>query len=237
MIAIGQFFFRYRNAVFPLVMLLAVLAAVPQYSFGSHAMDSIVDLVGIALILAGQTLRVITIGYDYIRRGGRDGRVYAEGLVQGGVFAHCRNPLYVGNILMASGFLVVLGNTGLIIIGIPLVVFVYAAIVSAEEDFLSRQFGAEYADYCRRVNRWIPSWKGIRQTLAELDFNWQRVLVKEYNTIFAVLGILLVIQTWTRVTEGQMSQGSWNWVIASGCVLVGAYVAIRALKKKRVIRG
>ncbi len=237
MIAIGQFFFRYRNAVFPLVMLLAALAAVPQYSFGSHAMDSVVDLVGIALILAGQTLRVITVGYDYIRRGGRDGRVYAEGLVQGGVFAHCRNPLYVGNILMASGFLVVMGNTGLIIIGVPLVAFVYAAIVSAEEDFLSRQFGAEYADYCRRVNRWIPSWQGIRQTLAELDFNWKRVLVKEYNTIFAVLAILLVIQTWTRVTEGQMSQGSWNWVIASGCVLFGAYVAIRTLKKKRVIRG
>jgi len=102
MIALGQFFFRYRNAVFPLMMLVALAIVRPRYSFGSPSSDWLVDAVGLVLIFAGQTLRVITIGYDYIRRGGRDGRVYAEGLVQGGVFAHCRNPLYLGNILVSG---------------------------------------------------------------------------------------------------------------------------------------
>jgi len=92
MIAIGQFFFRFRNALFPLIVLAAVLLARPHYSFGSEAMDLLVDLLGIAIIFAGQTLRVITIGYEYIRRGGRDGQVYAKDLVQGGIFAHCRTP-------------------------------------------------------------------------------------------------------------------------------------------------
>ena len=175
MIAVGQFFFRFRNAIFPLVMLCAVLLARPQYSFGSAAMDWLVDLFGIALILAGQILRVITIGYEYIRRGGRDGQVYAEGLVQGGVFAHCRNPLYLGNILMASGFLVVLGQGWLIAVGVPLVVFIYIAIVAAEEDYLSRQFGDQYAAYRERVNRWLPKWKGFSASVATMRFNWQRV--------------------------------------------------------------
>lgn len=237
MIAVGQFFFRYRNAIFPLVMLCAVLLARPQYSFGSAAMDALVDLVGIAMILAGQTLRVITIGYEYIRRGGRDGRVHAEGLVQGGVFAHCRNPLYLGNILMAVGFLVVLGQGWLIAVGVPLVVLVYVAIVAAEEDYLSRQFGEEYADYCGRVNRWLPNWKGIRQSVAAMRFNWQRVLVKEYNTIFAVLAVLLFIQTWTRVGEGGMSEARWIWSIGIGCVLLAGYLTVRALKKKRLLHG
>ncbi|MGB5834142.1 MAG: isoprenylcysteine carboxylmethyltransferase family protein [Thiohalocapsa sp.] len=237
MIVIGQFFFRYRNAIFPLVMVFAVLLARPHYSFGNQAMDTVVDLFGIVMILAGQTLRVVTIGYEYIRRGGRDGRVYAEDLVQGGVFAHCRNPLYVGNILIAVGFLFVLGQAGLIAIGAPLVVLVYVAIVSAEEEYLSGRFGDTYRAYCDSVNRWIPTWKGLRESLAPMRFNWKRVLVKEYNTIFAVLTALLVIQTWTLILEGQMSDGRWVMVMATCCILLAGYLSTRVLKKKRVLRG
>ena len=237
MIAVGQFLFRFRNAIFPSVMLCALLFARPYYSFGSEAMDWLVDLVGIALIVAGQALRAITIGYEYIRRGGRDGRVYAEGLVQGGVFAHCRNPLYLGNILLAVGFLVVLGQGWLIAACVPLVVFVYIAIVAAEEDYLSREVGDQYMAYQKRVNRWLLNWKGFRDAVAPMRFNWQRVLVKEYNTVFAVLAGLLFIQTYTRSLEGGMSQGRWFLVTAIGCLLAVGYLAIRMLKKKGLIRG
>lgn len=237
MIAIGQFLFRFRNAIFPLVMLCTLLFARPYYSLGSEAMDWLLDLVGIAMIAAGQALRVLTIGYQYIRRGGRDGRVYAKGLVQGGVFAHCRNPLYVGNILLAVGFLLVIGQWWLIAAGVPLVIFVYIAIVAAEEDYLSREFGDQYAAYQKRVNRWLPNWKGFRESVAPMDFNWQRVLAKEYNTFFAVLAGLLFIEAYTRSLEGGISQGGWALVIAIGSLLAVGFLAIRLLKKKGVIRG
>lgn len=237
MISVGRFFFRFRNTIFPLVILGALLLSRPHYSFGSLATDWLVDLCGIALILAGQTLRVITIGYEYIRRGGRNGRVYAQELIQGGVFAHCRNPLYLGNILISAGFLVVLGQGGLILTGVPVIVLVYVAIVAAEEDFLSRRFDDGYTAYRERVNRWLPRWTGFRHTVAPMHFNWQRVLVKEYNTFFAALAALLVIQTWTRVCEGDMSAGRWGWTWAAAAVLVGGYLAVRMLKKRRLLRG
>jgi protein-S-isoprenylcysteine O-methyltransferase Ste14 len=237
MIAIGQFFFRFRNAIFPLAMLCALLLATPGYSFGSPAADWLVDLLGIAAIIAGQAIRMLTIGYEYIRRGGRDGRVYAEGLVEGGVFAHCRNPLYVGNILMAAGFLLVLGHGGLVAIGIPLVILIYAAIVSAEEDYLARRFGDIYDAYRARVNRWIPDWTGFRGSVAEMRFNWERVVAKEYNTTFGVLGGLLLVQTWTHVVENDMTDARWAWTIGIGCALVGAYLLVRVLKKKQLLRG
>ncbi len=237
MIAIGNFFFRFRNAIFPVVMVCAVLLARPHYSFGSAAADWLADLIGIALIFAGQSLRVLTIGYEYIRRGGREGRVYAEGLVQGGVFAHCRNPLYLGNLLMATGFLAVLGHAGLIALGVPLVLLVYMAIVSAEEDYLSRRFGAPYDAYRLRVNRWIPDWKGFRESVAAMRFNWQRVIVKEYNTIFGVLTGLVIVETWTRVAENDMTQARLTWTIGAGCALFGGYLLVRSLKKKQRLRG
>ena len=194
------------------------------------------DLLGVAIVLAGQALRVITIGYEYIRRGGRDGRVYANELVQGGVFAHCRNPLYLGNILMVAGFLVVIGAGWLMAVGLPCVVLIYSAIVAAEEDFLSRQFGETYRAYCARVNRWLPDWKGFTVSVGSMHFNWQRVVVKEYGTFFASLAALLVIQAWTRFGEKGLSERDWLWIAAFVCLLCGGYLAARFLKKRRILR-
>ena len=237
MIAVGQFFFRFRNAIFPIAMLLAVLLASPRYSFGRHTTDLWVDLLGIAVILAGQVLRILTIGYEYIRRGGREGRVYANELVQGGVFAHCRNPLYLGNILMVAGFLVVIGTGWLIAVGLPLIILVYRAIVAAEEDYLSHQFGEAYAAYCGRVNRWLPDWKGFSESVGPMRFNWQRVVVKEYGTFFASLTALLVIQVWTRFGEEGVAERDWIWIAGVACLLCGGYLAARTLKKQRLLHG
>ena len=143
----------------------------------------------------------------------------------------------MGNILIATGFLVVLGRGWLILLGVPLILFIYSAIVSAEEEYLSRKFGGLYADYRERVNCWLPDWTGLRESLAPMRFNWQRVLVKEYNTIFAVLAALLLIQTWTRVGEEGMSERQWVWVIVSACGLLAGYLSIRLVKKQRWIRG
>ena len=218
------------------MMLVALAIVRPRYSFGSPSSDWLVDAVGLVLIFAGQTLRVITIGYDYIRRGGRDGRVYAEGLVQGGVFAHCRNPLYLGNILMAIGFLVLIGHRGLMALGIPLVILVYTAIVAAEEDFLSREFGDRYADYRARVNRWYPQWRGFRQSVAPMRFNWRRVLAKEYNTLFGVLLLLLLIQTVTCLQEDAMTEARWMLCLAAGALLLASYITVRLFKKTGRLR-
>ena len=59
--------------------------------------------VGIAVTLSGQTLRALTVGLVYIKRGGKKKQVYAEKLVQSGIFSHCRNPLYLGNLLILAG--------------------------------------------------------------------------------------------------------------------------------------
>jgi protein-S-isoprenylcysteine O-methyltransferase Ste14 len=219
-----------------MIILAALLLAQPHFSFDSYDLDTLVDLLGIAVILAGQTLRVMTIGYEYIRRGGRAGRVYAEDLVQGGIFAHCRNPLYVGNLLIAAGFLIVLGNGWLMLLGVPLMLFIYRSIVAAEEAYLAEKFGADYAEYCRRVNRWLPDWSGLGASLAPMRFNWRRVLVKEYNTLFGVLAALLLLQVWTRANENMLSDAYWEWVAISGCTLLASYIAVRMSKKLRLLK-
>ncbi|MFC1608432.1 isoprenylcysteine carboxylmethyltransferase family protein, partial [Candidatus Latescibacterota bacterium] len=98
MIAFGNFLFHYRNILFPLFY--AGLFIPSPELFSSYPVAAIA---GLAICLLGQGIRVITIGLVYIIRGGSNRRVYAKDLVTTGMFHHCRNPLYVGNILVLFG--------------------------------------------------------------------------------------------------------------------------------------
>ena len=72
-----------------------------------------------------------------------------------GPYAHVRNPLYLGSILIASGFAVALMS---LYFAIALAVFfllIYVPVIASEEAFLRDSF-LEFEWYCARVPRLIP---------------------------------------------------------------------------------
>src|SRR6187551_1383439 len=98
MVKIGNFLFHYRNMLFPLFYLMLFIPSPPLFQSIWVAF-----VAGVLIASAGQALRVVTVGLVYIIRGGKNRQIYAEGLVTDGLFSHCRNPLYVGNILIIVG--------------------------------------------------------------------------------------------------------------------------------------
>ena len=195
MIALGQFLFRYRNALFLCAFALVFLPG-PRLL----ADPLLAIAIGAAFALPGQTIRGLTIGLKYIIRGGRVRRVYARDLVTEGLYAHTRNPMYVGNMLILIGVAVASNSWACLAIAVPLFVFVYACIVAAEEDYLRAEFGADFDSYRRAVPRWNLRFNGLRRTLQAATFHWRRLLVKEYGTLcgwiggLSLLGLLRVAQ-------------------------------------------
>ncbi|HEX5025287.1 MAG TPA: methyltransferase, partial [Agriterribacter sp.] len=138
MIAIGNFFFKYRNWVFILFYAALFIPSSPLFSkerFGEHYYLWPICL-GLFITISGQLIRGATIGLAYIVRGGSQGKPYAEGLVTDGIFNHCRNPLYVGNILMLLGVGILANSLLYVVVVIPIFLFIYQSIVIAEEHFL-----------------------------------------------------------------------------------------------------
>lgn len=196
MISFGNFLFRHRNWLFPLVLLVLFVGFQPVPAGGSPQTDVWLDVLGIAIVVAGLVLRGAVVGLAYIKRGGLQKKVYAADLVTEGMFAHGRNPLYVGNLLMLLGYFVIHNNPWLYLIGGAFFLIAYQAIVAAEEKYLSEKFGEGYAEYCRDVPRWKIRTDGLNQTFRDMEFNWLRVLVKDYSsmdtgiiTIFALLAL------------------------------------------------
>jgi protein-S-isoprenylcysteine O-methyltransferase Ste14 len=233
----GNFFFRYRNGVFPLVLLALFAGFRPVYPGGSEWLDNRVDLLGIGIALIGQGLRAAVIGYAYIKRGGKNKQVYAEKLVTEGFFRHSRNPLYVGNLLVLLGLFVIHGNPWVFALGVLFFLFAYRAIVAAEEGYLRGKFGDEYDEYCRRVNRWLPQFRGLGQSVQGMRFTWRRVILKEYGSTFSwCTGALLLLayDTLTYFDYGQR-QAYLNMLAAMLVVVTVGWGSVRYLKKRRLL--
>jgi protein-S-isoprenylcysteine O-methyltransferase Ste14 len=191
MIEIGSFFFKYRNWVF-IPMYLALFMPSPELLSGERRYWLI--LIGMFVSISGQVIRCATIGLAYIERGGKDKKVYASRLVTEGIFNHCRNPLYIGNILKLVGIGILSNSLLYIALFIPVFLFIFQAIVLAEENFLSSKFGTEFDAYCQRTNRWIPRFSGIIATFNGMTFMWKRILLRENSTLYVwFIGIVLVL--------------------------------------------
>ena len=207
MVKIGNFVFKYRNLLFPLLFFSLVFSVKP--SLGSTSLENARYVIGVMVSSAGQTVRALTIGLAYIKRGGKNRKIYAKELVKEGIFAHCRNPLYLGNILIISGLGIVSHSLLFALIGIPLFIFLYLAIIRAEEHFLAGEFGQEYIEYCRNVNRFIPKFSGIGKTLKGMKFRWKRLIVKEYGTTYVwIICVISLIMRNQYVRYGNFINGS-----------------------------
>ena len=188
MVKLGNFFFHYRTSLSPLLLLFLFLPGPAVL-----ADPFVAAVLGLVVAGVGQLIRGTTIGLEYIVRGGRNHRVYAEDLVTEGLFRHTRNPLYVGKFLMVLGAGIA-ANRWSPLLGITVAyTFMYHCVVLAEEHYLRQKFGAVFDDYCARVPRWLPAVGGLRQTLSQSSFKWARVLIKEYSAPFGwVLPIVLI---------------------------------------------
>lgn len=238
MVGLGKLFFRYRGIFFPLAFAIGLLAGQSAYPFGRPELNTVFNLAGVVLALLGQLLRVLTIGYEYIIRGGRNHQAYAEKLVAGGVFAHCRNPMYVGNILIALGLALMIHSVAFYLIFIPFMLFAYHCIVASEEAYLRGKFGAEYDEYCRRANRWWPRWSGFAKSVEGMRFSWRRLLVKEFNTTFALVVGLFALPILKEYRVAGTSEAlSTPYLVIGAIVWLSLYLVVRTLKKTRRLTG
>ena len=192
----GRFFFRFRNNLFPVMFLLVLVIARPGHIFPLAVLDRWVVACGAALVALGETVRLTTIGFDYIDRGGKAGRPAASRLVSGGIYAHSRNPMYFGNISIATGFALLTSSLLAYAVVIPLFLYVYLAITCAEEEFLRKEFGPEYEAYCARVPRFFPNLRGLGGTLSQGRYNWKKSFRQELSTLTWVSMALAASPLW-----------------------------------------
>ena len=109
--------------------------------------------VGAVLSLAGLYFRAWSMKYCGKAGASEDG---VKKLTCTGPYRICRNPLYVANVLIVTGLLVVSEVLWVIPAFLVYACVRYNSIVKREEGALVIQFGEDFKEYCLQVPRWRP---------------------------------------------------------------------------------
>ena len=144
---IRRFFFKFRGFTpVPLVLFIFWFAHPTWFTFWT----------GLLIATVGELIRIWGVGHA--GRATRTRNVDAENLVTSGPFRYVRNPLYLGNLLIYSGFTFLSGVwlPWSVILALILFIFQYYFIVSLEEEYLLDKFGPAYENYRNQVPRFFP---------------------------------------------------------------------------------
>src|ERR1700733_6928184 len=112
-----------------------------------------------------------------------------EALATSGPYAHTRNPLYLGSLLMGLGFCVAARSWW---VGVALVVMffaIYLPVIGDEEAFLRQKF-PEFEEYARRVPRMFPR---LKRASGEDSAGFSVDLYRkhrEYNGLVGAVGMM-----------------------------------------------
>ncbi|HWR34262.1 MAG TPA: isoprenylcysteine carboxylmethyltransferase family protein [Clostridia bacterium] len=111
-----------------------------------------------------------------------------EELTTTGPYAYCRNPLYLGSIIIAAGFAIASLSIWVAVAIVVLFVAIYLPVIRSEEGFLRSRFG-NYDSYAARVPRLLPTFCGAKNPGA----GFSRELYMQHREYNATLGAMLML--------------------------------------------
>ncbi|HTX42173.1 MAG TPA: isoprenylcysteine carboxylmethyltransferase family protein [Acidobacteriaceae bacterium] len=169
---------------------LALSTALARLGWFSLSQATIlVTSLAIACVFLGSLLRIwgtAYLGSSVVH----SGAMHAEQVMASGPYRYTRNPLYLGTWLFSIGVAILMPPSGAVFFLLGTFLFYYRLILG-EEDYLTKQQGAAYLEYRRRVPQILPSLRP-RLAASEARPRWLQGLIGESFTFafaccFAVL--------------------------------------------------
>lgn len=150
--------------------------------------------IGVVILLLGELIRMWSVSYA----GGetRTTNVGAPSLCTAGPYGYVRNPIYVGNMLMYLGIVIIAGSPNLTLMALTTMTFFiiqYSLIISLEEQKLDELFGSEYATYKNNVRAIFPRFTRWKTDDNRTPLPFGRLLKTEKRTLQNVAFILTLI--------------------------------------------
>ncbi|MCP4597255.1 isoprenylcysteine carboxylmethyltransferase family protein [Neptuniibacter sp.] len=121
----------------------------------SFSFPAYVIQLGVGLIALGITLAMISAFQFWKFKTHIEPWKPASVLINTGVFAYSRNPIYLAFVLVTSGTGLYLESIGIVLSNTVAIWLLYYLVITKEETYLEALFGEPYSEYKKRVRRWL----------------------------------------------------------------------------------
>jgi protein-S-isoprenylcysteine O-methyltransferase Ste14 len=143
--------------------------------------------IGTLIAIGGLVIRALASGH--VKKN--------EVLAVSGPYAYTRNPLYLGSVVLAVGFLIAAKSWWIALIALVMLFAIYFPVIRSEEAFLRAHF-PDFDEYSRHVPRLFPRLRPYR--CSSNSFSWHLYWKhREYNAAigaFVMAAVLLAKSIW-----------------------------------------
>jgi protein-S-isoprenylcysteine O-methyltransferase Ste14 len=165
---IGRLLFTHRLEIG--LAVTAVAAPFVRPTVAAKPAERWLKAAGLGMVLTGLGVRAWAAAFA----GGhtRSSTIEGNQLATAGPYAHVRNPIYFGSVILGFGMVLIIGDRRLLIPCALTFLALYFGLIPAEEEFLSQKFPEEYKAYCQNVPRLLPRLTAWPES-AKTPFDWR----------------------------------------------------------------
>jgi protein-S-isoprenylcysteine O-methyltransferase Ste14 len=141
-------------------------------------------LIGMVLIFLGEGIRIWAAGH--LQKN--------EVLTVTGPYAHVKNPLYIGSILITAGFCILADSLYLLAAAFFMFCFHYIPYKKkVEGERMKKIFGSQYEDYDGKVPDYLPRWTSYSNEKVAWQFKSFIENSEEGILLILLAGIVLIL--------------------------------------------
>jgi protein-S-isoprenylcysteine O-methyltransferase Ste14 len=134
---------------------LVLMAAVDRLPWGVGVLPAPWPWIGIGPVVAGITAALLAARQFAAAGTNIVPLTESTALVTDGMFAHSRNPMYLGMVFTLVGVALLLNSALPWLVVVGFVIIIKWRFIRHEEALMQQTFGDRYRQYCARVRRWM----------------------------------------------------------------------------------
>jgi len=130
-------------------IILTHFGYIPNYNIDKLTVPLMI--IGIILIILSAYMWYLSVVKDKV-----DKYITKGKLLTTGIYSYTRNPIYSAFTILSLGIILIANNYYLLILPFIHWLFLTILMILTEEKWLQKEFGKEYEEYKKKVNRCIP---------------------------------------------------------------------------------
>ena len=137
------------------VLLLVISYVVGEFFIPHYPLFNLLNLIGIIVLILSLALFFSSFSMFNSYKENPTPQSNTKRLIKTGIFAYCRNPMYLAFISFHFSMFLTFENVAYFLSAIGLFIWINHYVIPIEENYLQDKFGDEYERYLHAVNKWM----------------------------------------------------------------------------------
>ena len=137
------------------VYLLVLSYLVGEFIIPKYTLISILNIAGLIGLITSLALFFSSLNLFNSYKENPTPQTHTKRIIKTGIFAYCRNPMYMAFILFHFSMFLTFENVAYFLSAFGLFIWINNFVIPKEERYLIETFGEEYDRYLDAVKKWM----------------------------------------------------------------------------------